>query len=84
MAALLWLAASCCWLQAENGLESQQKTRQLNNYAMTITKNLGMLLLAIYLIIVGLIGTFGFSLGQLSILVPILAITAGVFILIGK
>lgn len=48
------------------------------------TKNLGMLLLAIYLIIVGLIGTFGFSLGQLSIAVPILAITAGVFILIGK
>jgi hypothetical protein len=48
------------------------------------TKNLGMLLLAIYLIIVGLIGTFGFSLGQLSILVPILAITAGVMILIGK
>jgi hypothetical protein len=48
------------------------------------TKNLGMLLLAIYLIIVGLIGTFGFSLGQLSILVPILAIAAGVMILIGK
>lgn len=51
---------------------------------MNTTKNLGMLLLAIYLIIVGLIGTFGFSLGQLSILVPILAIVAGVMILIGK
>lgn len=48
------------------------------------TKNLGMLLLAIYLIIAGLIGAFGFSLGQLSILVPILAIAAGVMILIGK
>ena len=48
------------------------------------TKNLGTPLLAIYLIIVGLIGTFGFSLGQLSILVPILAIVAGVMILIGK
>ncbi len=84
MAALLWLAASCCWLQAENGLESQQKTRLLNNYAMTITKNLGMLLLAIYLLLVGLSGAFGFNLGQLSIVVPLLAIAAGVLILIGK
>ena len=47
-------------------------------------KNLGMLLLAIYLILVGLIGVFGISLGQLSILVPALAIAAGVFLLIGK
>ena len=51
---------------------------------MNIVKNLGMLLLAIYLIVVGLIGLFGMSLGQLSILVPILAIVAGVLILIGK
>ena len=48
------------------------------------TKNIGMLLLAIYLIIAGLIGIFGISLGQLSILVPILAIAAGVMLLIGK
>lgn len=51
---------------------------------MTITKNLGMLLLAIYLLLVGLSGTFGFNLGQLSILVPLLAIAAGLLILIGK
>jgi len=51
---------------------------------MNIVKNLGMLLLAIYLIVVGLIGLFGISLGQLSILIPILAIVAGVLILIGK
>jgi len=51
---------------------------------MNIVKNLGMLLLAIYLIVVGLIGLFGMSLGQLTILVPILAIVAGVVILIGK
>jgi len=51
---------------------------------MNIVKNLGMLLLAIYLIVVGLIGLFGMSLGQLSILVPILAIVAGVVILMGK
>ncbi|MEQ1852582.1 MAG: hypothetical protein ABMA01_13445 [Chthoniobacteraceae bacterium] len=47
-------------------------------------KNIGMLLLAIYLILIGVIGTFGISLGQLTILVPILAIAAGVGILIGK
>lgn len=51
---------------------------------MNITKNLGMLLLAIYLIIIGLSGAFGFNLGQLSIIVPILAIASGVLILFGK
>ena len=45
---------------------------------MNITKNIGMLLLAIYLIIVG------FNLGQLSIVVPVLAIAAGVCLLLGK
>ena len=48
---------------------------------MNITKNLGMLLLAIYLIVIGLMGLFGFSLG---ILIPILALAAGILILIGK
>jgi len=47
-------------------------------------KNLGMLLLAIYLIVVGVIGLFGISLGQLSFLVPILALIAGVLLLVGK
>ena len=51
---------------------------------MTLPKNLGMLLLAIYLIIVGLSGAIGFSLGQLAILVPLLAICAGVLLLLGK
>ena len=48
---------------------------------MNITKNLGMLLLAIYLIVIGLMGLLGFSLG---ILIPILALAAGILILIGK
>jgi hypothetical protein len=48
---------------------------------MNITKNLGMLLLAIYLIISGLMGLMGFSLG---IIMPILALAAGILILIGK
>jgi len=49
-----------------------------------ITKNIGMLLLAIYLILVGIIGIFGVSLGAASILVPILALIAGIMILLGK
>ncbi len=51
---------------------------------MNFTKNIGMLLLAIYLILVGLIGIFGISLGGLGILLPILALAAGIFILIGR
>lgn len=47
-------------------------------------KNLGFLLLAVYLIMVGLIGVAHISLGALSIIVPILAIAAGVCLLIGK
>ncbi len=44
--------------------------------------NLGMLLLAIYLILVGLSAFV--SLGQLSIVIAILAIVAGILILIGR
>jgi hypothetical protein len=51
---------------------------------LMITKNIGMLLLAIYLILVGLIGIFGVNLGAASILIPILALVAGILILIGK
>ncbi len=47
-------------------------------------KNLGIAILAVYLILIGLIGVFGISLGQLSIVVPILALLAGIFLLIGK
>lgn len=51
---------------------------------MTITKSYGMLALAIYLLLVGLSGVFGINLGQLNVLVPILALVAGVLILLGK
>lgn len=49
---------------------------------MKLTQNLGMLLLAIYLILVG-VSAF-ISLGQLSIVIAILAIVAGILILIGR
>ncbi len=50
---------------------------------MKITNNIGMLLLAIYLILVGLVA-FVPAIGGLGIVLSILAIAAGVLILIGK
>ena len=47
---------------------------------INITKNLGMLTLAIYLICIGLVG-FGVTLG---IVPTILALVAGILILIGR
>jgi hypothetical protein len=49
---------------------------------MNFTKNIGMLLLAIYLIIVGLMTLFTIAIP--GILLGILALLAGIFILIGK
>ena len=50
---------------------------------MKITKNIGMLLLAVYLIIDGLLG-FGLNLGPAIFLLYLVALVAGIFILIGK
>ncbi|HEY3901373.1 MAG TPA: hypothetical protein VGM54_22380 [Chthoniobacter sp.] len=47
-------------------------------------KNLGMVLLAIYLILVGVIGLFGVHLGALSFITPLLALIAGICLLVGK
>ena len=50
---------------------------------MKTTKNIGMLLLALYLIIDGLLG-FGLNLGPAIFLLYLVALAAGIFILIGK
>jgi len=50
---------------------------------MKITKNIGMLLLAVYLIVDGLLG-FGLNLGPAIFLLYFLAIIAGILILLGK
>jgi len=50
---------------------------------MKITKNIGMLLLAVYLIIDALLG-FGLNLGPAIFLLYIVALASGVFILIDK
>lgn len=49
---------------------------------MRVTRNLGMLLLSIYLILIGL-SAFA-PVGQLSVLLPWLALFAGIFILVGR
>lgn len=50
---------------------------------MKITKNIGMLLLAVYLIVDGLLG-FGLNLGPAIFLLYLVALAAGFLILIGK
>ena len=54
----------------------------LQTEAMNITKNLGMLLLAIYLILAGI--TLLFHITIPTIIMGILALAAGILILIGK
>ncbi len=50
---------------------------------MKLPKNLGILLLAIWLILTGLTG-FGLSLGNLRILLDLLAIAAGILLLLRR
>jgi hypothetical protein len=50
---------------------------------MKITRNIGMFLLGIYLIVDGLLG-FGLNLGPAIFLLYLIALAAGFFILIGK
>jgi len=47
-----------------------------------ITKNIGMLLLAIYLILVGITSLFHIAIG--AIVMGVVALVAGILILIGK
>jgi hypothetical protein len=52
--------------------------------ATTVTRNLGMLLLGIWLILGGLMPLFNLSFSGVGIIMAILAIAAGVLILIGR
>jgi hypothetical protein len=51
---------------------------------MRITKNLGLLLLAVWLIITGLAALLNFSFSGMSTVMAILALAAGVLILVGR
>ena len=50
---------------------------------MKFTKNIGMILLAVYLIVDGLLG-FGLNIGPAIFFLYVVALAAGIFILIGK
>ncbi len=52
--------------------------------AMNLTKNIGLLLLAIWLILTGLIPLLNLSFSGMGLLMQILAMAAGVLILIGR
>ncbi|MGB8644807.1 MAG: hypothetical protein WCF84_06190 [Anaerolineae bacterium] len=51
---------------------------------MKLTQNLGMLLLAIWLILYGLVALLSLSFQFLPLIMAVLAIAAGVLILIGR
>lgn len=51
---------------------------------ISFTRNIGMLLLAIFLILYGLIALFGLSFALLPVIMGILALVAGIFILLQR
>lgn len=51
---------------------------------MSVTKNVGMLLLAVWLVVTGLIPLLNFSFSGLGTVMAILAIAAGVLIVVGR
>jgi hypothetical protein len=51
---------------------------------MKMTRNLGMLLLGIWLIVTGLLQVVSIPIGGLGILLSLLAIVAGILILLGR
>ena len=51
---------------------------------MKLPKNLGMILLSIWLVLTGLISLLSFSFQGLSLIMAILAIAAGVLLLLGR
>ena len=51
---------------------------------MKVTRNIGMLLLAIWLILTGLIPLLNFSFSGLGTLMAVLVIAAGILIIIGR
>ena len=51
---------------------------------MRVTRNIGMLLLAIWLILSGLMGLAGFSFPSSQLVMAVLALLAGIAILLGR
>jgi len=62
--------------------ESLSSPKEVNN--MRLTKNLGMLLLGIWLIVTGLLQLVSSPTPSIGTILAVLAIAAGVFILLGR
>jgi len=56
----------------------------VNDKERPMKRNLGMLLLAIYLIVSGAIAVLGLTFANMALIVGVLAIAAGIFILLGR
>jgi hypothetical protein len=61
---------------------TSNETEEVNH--MNFTKSIGMILLSAWLILYGLIAVFAFSFQGLSLVMGVLAIAAGVLILLGR
>jgi hypothetical protein len=71
----------CCQESPNGARQELPSASAIGNTRDMITKNIGMLLLAIYLIAVGIVTLTGLGIG---ILTAVLALLAGIFILIGR
>jgi hypothetical protein len=60
----------------------ERGSKEVNN--MNLTKNLGMLLLGIWLIVTGLLQVVTIQVAGIGIILAVLAIVAGVLILMGR
>ena len=51
---------------------------------MKLNKNLGFLMLGIYLIVIGIVGLFDLRLGELNLIIPVMALVSGILVLLGR
>jgi len=72
-----------CGTKKENPIKESQFLRKEMN-EMKLTRNIGLILLSIWLIVTGLIRLLQFSFSGLPIIMAILAIAAGIFILLER
>jgi hypothetical protein len=70
--------------QVQHLREKMQEGRPHGSLSMKVTKNLGMLLLSIWLIVSGLIPVLNLSFSGLGTLMAIVSIAAGALIIVGR
>jgi len=74
-----------CYTQSPNALVySEAKARRERNRAMKLPRNLGMVLLAVWLIATGALPLLGITFARHDLVMDVLAIVAGVLLLLGR